>query len=121
MACGLRRDVRPGVRALTAGPSRTSDSAYGVSGLRIISAGFIFYAFGMVLEQAFNGAGDTMTPTLINLGCFWVLELPLAWLLADPLGFGPSGAFFSITVSYGFLAAVSVWLFRRGRWKLRTV
>jgi MATE family, multidrug efflux pump len=75
----------------------------------------------MVLGQAFNGAGDTMTPTLINLGCFWVLELPLAWWFANPLGFGPSGAFFSITVSYGVLAAVSVYLFRRGRWKLRTV
>jgi Na+-driven multidrug efflux pump len=62
-----------------------------------------------------------MTPTLINLGCFWVLELPLAWWLANPLGFGPSGAFFSITVSYCLLAVVSVWLFRRGRWKLRTV
>ncbi len=102
----------------------TEDEAsadFGVKGLRIISAGFIFYAFAMVLEQAFNGAGDTMTPTLINLTCFWVLELPLAWFLASPLGFGPSGAFFAITLSYGFFAAMSMWLFRRGRWKLRTV
>jgi putative MATE family efflux protein len=89
-------------------------AAQGAKCLRIVSAGFIFYAFGMVLEQAFNGAGDTMTPTLINLGCFWVLELPIAWWLANPLGFGPSGAFFAITVSYGLLAAVSVWVFRRG-------
>jgi len=92
-----------------------------VSGLRIISAGFLFYAFGMVLEQAFNGAGDTMTPTLINFGCFWVMELPLAWFLANPLQMGPNGAFLSITVSYCLLAAVSIWLFRRGRWKLREV
>jgi putative MATE family efflux protein len=112
---------------LAAGPligafTKDADTAlWGVKCLRIVSAGFIFYAFGMVLEQAFNGAGDTMTPTLINLGCFWVLELPLAWWLANPLGFGPSGAFFSITVSYCLLAVVSVWLFRRGRWKLRTV
>jgi putative MATE family efflux protein len=96
-------------------------AAVGAKCLRIVSAGFIFYAFGMVLEQAFNGAGDTMTPTLINLGCFWVVELPLAWWLANPVGLGPSGAFFAITGSYGLLAAVSVTLFRRGRWKLRTV
>jgi putative MATE family efflux protein len=96
-------------------------AAYGVASLRIISAGFLFYAFGMVLEQAFNGAGDTLTPTLINLGCFWIMELPLAWVLASPLGMGPSGAFLSITVSYCLLALVSVLLFRRGRWKLREV
>lgn len=112
---------------LTAGPiigAFTDDAETALLGakcLRIVSAGFIFYAFGMVLEQAFNGAGDTTTPTLINLGCFWVVELPLAWWLANPLGFGPFGAFSAITVSYGLLAAVSVWLFRRGRWKLRTV
>lgn len=96
-------------------------AAYGVSSLRIISAGFLFYAFGMVLEQAFNGAGDTTTPTLINLGCFWVMELPMAWVLASPLQLGPNGAFLAITLSYGLLAVVSVWFFRRGRWKLREV
>jgi putative MATE family efflux protein len=96
-------------------------AAHGVMCLRIVSAGFIFYAFGMVLEQAFNGAGDPMTPTLINLGCFWVLELPLAWALAAPVGLGPSGAFLSITISYCLLAVVSTVLFRRGRWKLRAV
>jgi putative MATE family efflux protein len=96
-------------------------AAYGVQCLRIVSAGFLFYAFGMVLEQAFNGAGDTMTPTLINLGCFWVLELPLAWVLANTFELGPTGAFLSITVSYGLLAVVSAWLFRQGKWKLREV
>ncbi|HYI01872.1 MATE family efflux transporter [Hyalangium sp.] len=96
-------------------------AAYGVECLRIVSAGFLFYAFGMVLEQAFNGAGDTLTPTLINLGCFWVLELPLAWVLANTLQMGPTGAFLSITVSYCILAVVSVWLFRQGKWKLRVV
>jgi putative MATE family efflux protein len=102
----------------------TSDApsaAYGVECLRIVSCGFLFYAFGMVLEQAFNGAGDTMTPTLMNLGCFWALELPVAWFLASPLGMGPRGAFLSVTVSYCLLAVVSMVLFRRGRWKLRTV
>lgn len=99
------------------GPAAT----YGIASLRIVSAGFLFYAFGMVLEQAFNGAGDTTTPTLINLGCFWIMELPLAWVLAHSLQMGPNGAFLAITVSYGLLAIVSVWLFRRGRWKLRQV
>jgi putative MATE family efflux protein len=93
----------------------------GVECLRIVSCGFIFYAFGMVLEQAFNGAGDTMTPTLLNLACFWALELPLAWFLANPMGMGPTGAFVSVTVSYCLLAVVSLLLFRRGRWKLRQV
>lgn len=101
--------------------SDASTAAYGVKCLRIVSYGFIFFAFGMVLEQAFNGAGDTLTPTLINLGCFWVLELPLAWVLANTVGMGPSGAFLAITISYCLLAVVAIWLFRRGRWKLRTV
>ncbi|MBN1209815.1 MAG: MATE family efflux transporter [Myxococcaceae bacterium] len=95
--------------------------SHGVRCLRIVSAGFLFYAFGMVLEQSFNGAGDTTTPTLVNIGCFWVVELPLAWVLASPLELGATGAFLSITVSYCLLAVVSLLLFRRGRWKLRTV
>ncbi|MDY7230155.1 MATE family efflux transporter [Hyalangium rubrum] len=98
-----------------------ASAAYGVQCLRIVSAGFLFYAFGMVLEQAFNGAGDTTTPTLINISCFWVVELPLAWVLAHTAGMGPTGAFLSVTISYGLLAMVSIVLFRRGRWKLRTV
>lgn len=98
-----------------------STAEYGVKCLRVVSCGFLFYAFGMVMQQAFNGAGDTLTPTLINLGCFWVLELPLAWVLANPMGMGPTGAFLSITISYCLLALVCVWQFRGGRWKLRTV
>ena len=90
---------------------------YGAQALRIISAGFLFYAYGMVLTQAFNGAGDTWTPTLINLFCFWLWEIPLAWLLAQPLGFGPTGVFVSVLVGFSSMAVVSVVLFRRGRWK----
>jgi Na+-driven multidrug efflux pump len=90
---------------------------YGSQALRIISAGFLFYAYGMVLTQAFNGAGDTRTPTLINLFCFWLWEIPLAWLLAQPLGLGPTGVFVSVLVGFSTMAVVSVVLFRRGRWK----
>ena len=67
--------------------------AYGADCLRIVSYGFLFYAFGMVLTQAFNGAGDTWTPTWINLVCFWLWEIPLAWVLAHRAGIGPRGAF----------------------------
>ena len=87
------------------------------SALRIVSAGFPFYAYGMVLTQAFNGAGDTWTPTLINSFCFWLWEIPLAWLLAQPLGFGPTRRVRRGAVGFSTMAVVSVVLFRRGRWK----
>jgi putative MATE family efflux protein len=89
--------------------------------LRIISGGFLFYAFGMVLSQAFNGAGDTTTPTVLNICCFWLLEVPLAWVLAGPVGMGPSGVFLSIAVAFSVLAVAAVILFRRGTWKHREV
>jgi Na+-driven multidrug efflux pump len=89
----------------------------GANALRIISAGFLFYAYGMVLTQAFNGAGDTWTPTFINLFCFWLFEIPLAWLLAQPFGFGPTGVFVAVLIGFSTMAIVSVLLFRRGRWK----
>jgi putative MATE family efflux protein len=95
--------------------------AFGSRALRIISAGFLFYAYGMVLTQAFNGAGDTWTPTFINLFCFWLFEIPLAWLLAQPLGFGPTGVFVAVLIGFSTMAVVSVLLFRRGRWKRVTV
>ncbi|WP_257458481.1 MATE family efflux transporter [Archangium lipolyticum] len=95
--------------------------AIAVRCLRIVSAGFIFYAYGMVLTQALNGAGDTATPTLINLVCFWAVELPLAWLLTNPLGMGPSGTFTSISIAFSLSALLGAWAFRRGRWKLRRV
>jgi putative MATE family efflux protein len=93
----------------------------GAVGLRTMSFGFVFYALGMALTQAFNGAGDTWTPTWINLGCFWLWEIPLAYLLARVWDFGPQGVFIAITVGYSTLALVSTVLFKRGRWKLRTV
>jgi putative MATE family efflux protein len=90
---------------------------FAVGCLRTVSLGFVFYAAGMVLTQSFNGAGDTWTPTFINLGIFWAWELPLAWWLAVKAGFGPSGVFIALTVSYSALAVVSAVIFRRGRWK----
>jgi putative MATE family efflux protein len=89
--------------------------------LRIVALGFPLYAYGMVLGQSFNGAGDTWTPTWLNLLCFWVLEIPLAWALSNPGGHGPTGAFIAITVAFSVIAVASALLFKRGRWKLRTV
>ena len=90
---------------------------YGVSYLRIITAGFLFYAFGTVITQSFNGAGDTRTPTILNLLVFWVLQLPLAWALSRHTSLGPSGVFISLAVCFSVLAVVSATLFRRGHWK----
>ncbi len=93
----------------------------GVDCLRIVSAGFLFYAYGMVLTSSFNGAGDTWTPTIINLFCFWLWEIPLAWFLAKRMGMGPRGVFVAITAAFSTLAVVSALIFRRGRWKTRRV
>ena len=89
--------------------------------LRIVSLGFPFYAYGMVLTQSFNGAGDTWTPTLLNLLCYWCLEIPLAWFLAREAGLGPTGAFIAIMAAFSMIAVLSAVLFRRGRWKRRIV
>src|SRR6266704_2506772 len=93
----------------------------GALGLRTMSYGFVFYAVGFVLTQAFNGAGDTWTPTWLNLGCYWLWEIPLAYVLARTSAFGAQGVFIAITVANSTLAVVAVLLFRRGRWKLRKV
>jgi Na+-driven multidrug efflux pump len=89
--------------------------------LRIVALGFLFYAYGMVLVQAFNGAGDTRTPTLLNLFCFWFFKIPAAYVLALSLDFGPNGVFIAITCAYSVLAMLALWLFRRGRWKTKRV
>jgi len=94
---------------------------YAVPCLRIVSAGFVFYAYGMVLTSAFNGAGDTWTPTYLNLFCFWLWEIPLAWVLSRRTSLGPSGAFLAVAVAFSTLAVVSVVIFRKGQWKNRVV
>jgi Na+-driven multidrug efflux pump len=92
-----------------------------VSCLRILSFGNIGFAYGMVLLQAFNGAGDTVTPTIVNFFGFWLLEIPLAYALAVPLHFRANGAYYSIVVSEGAIAAASMLLFRLGRWKRQQI
>ncbi|MFN8581718.1 MAG: MATE family efflux transporter [Gemmatimonadaceae bacterium] len=102
----------------------TTDAAIaptGILGLRTVAAGFLFYAWGMVYTNAFNGAGDTWTPTWINLGCFWLWEVPLGWGLAVHAGLGPLGVFLAITIAYATLAVVSGYLFRRGTWQRQVV
>jgi putative MATE family efflux protein len=96
-------------------------AAYAVSCLRVVSLGFLFYAYGMVLTQSFNGAGDTWTPTWINLFVFWMLELPLAWVLSHAGGLEATGVFVALAVAYSMLAVVSAVLFKKGKWKTARV
>ena len=98
----------------------TRDSSvipFGVDCLRMVSYGYGFYAYGMVLVQAFNGAGDTNTPTIINVFCYWLFQLPLAYVLSQPFGLGAQGVFLAITLAESVLAVVSIFFFRLGRWK----
>lgn len=95
--------------------------ANGVLALRIISTGFLFYALGMVMMQGFNGSGDTVTPSKINFISFWLFEIPLAWLLAIVLNMGLTGASIAIVCAETFLALTALYLFRKGKWKLREV
>ncbi len=94
---------------------------YGTSALHIIAYGFAFYGLGMVLETAFNGAGDTWTPTYLNIFVFWLFEIPAAYLLAYYFKLGPAGVFWAITVAFSLLAVASALLFKRGKWKLKEV
>ncbi|MGA9767997.1 MAG: MATE family efflux transporter [Blastocatellia bacterium] len=94
---------------------------YGTDALRFISFGYIFYAYGMVMVAAFNGAGDTTTPTLINLFCYWLFQIPLAYTLAWHTGLGARGIFIAITIAETTIAVVGMLAFRRGRWKTRKI
>jgi len=108
----------PLVRFFTSDPDVGSMAS---ATLRIVAYGYVFYAWGMVMGQAFNGAGDTNTPTMLNLLCFWVLQIPLAWVLAFRAGLGTNGIFLAIPVAQSSLAVAAALLFRRGRWKGSTV
>ena len=101
-----------------------SDSAvvaYGSDCLRFVSYGYGFFAVSLVLTQAFNGAGDTYTPTWINFICFWLVQLPLAWWLADGLQMGPQGVFAAIMLAESLVAVLAYWQFQQGRWQHTTV
>ena len=90
----------------------------GTTCLRILGIGFPLYAIGLILTQSLNGAGDTFTPTVINFICFWVLQIPLAYWLATQLAAGPTGVFIAIVVSETLVTLLSIYVFRRGNWKL---
>jgi putative MATE family efflux protein len=94
---------------------------FGADCVRIVSYSYLFFAVGMVAVQAFNGAGDTWTPTWINLLCYWIFELPLAYVLAQTFDMGAHGVFWSITAAQGAIALVGVLAFRRGRWQHKAV
>lgn len=85
--------------------------------LQIIAAGYIAYAYGMVVIQSFNGSGDTKTPTYINFVCFWLFQLPFAYIMAITLNFGPIGVFTAITLAEVLIAIIGIWLFKKGKWK----
>ncbi len=93
----------------------------GVLSLRIICLGYVFYAYGMILSQAFGGAGDTRTPTIVNLICFWLLEIPLAYFLSKLLHWEIIGVLWAIVISESLLAIILIFLFRQGKWKLKQV
>jgi len=90
-------------------------------GLWVVALGYVFFAVGMVLTQAFNGAGDTKTPAWINIGVLWLIEIPLAYVLAFPLGMAHLGIFISIAFSHSFHSIVSLYFFKKGKWKLKEV
>ncbi|WP_340201817.1 MATE family efflux transporter [Ascidiimonas sp. W6] len=94
---------------------------YGSLSLQVITAGYLFYAYGMVVIQAFNGAGDTRTPAFINFFCFWLFQLPIAYLAAFVLNWGPMGVFVAITLAQVLIAGTGIFYFKKGRWKTTTV
>ncbi len=96
-------------------------ATYAIAAVRIVSSGFFFYGIGMVMANAFNGAGDTKTPTVINLFGFWFFQVPFAWLMAKALGLGPHGVFIAIPVAETAICIAAWYIFKKGKWKLQKV
>ena len=101
--------------------SEATVAYYAILAVRIISAGYIFYGIGMVMANSFNGAGDTRTPTIINLFGFWFFQIPLAWILSKTFSMGPAGVFVAIPVAETAISIVAYILFKKGKWKLKKV
>ena len=95
--------------------------ASGTLALRIIGCGYVMFGYGMVISQAINGAGDTYTPTVLNFVCFWLIETPLAWLLALYWGWGQVGVYSAIVIAESIMALAAMWVFQKGKWKLAKV
>ena len=106
------------IRLFTQEPSAVES---GTLALRIIAGGYVFFGYGMIISQAINGAGDTYTPTLLNFVCFWLIETPLAWLLALHWEWGQGGVYWAIITAESIMAVAAMWVFRRGKWKLAKV
>ena len=90
---------------------------YGTSCIRILGIGFPMYAVGMIMTQALNGAGDTASPSALNFVSFWIVQIPLALWLARGFEFGPNGVFIAEVIAESLLTLLSIFVFRRGRWK----
>lgn len=91
---------------------------FGTECIRIVMFGYVFYGYGMVIVQSFNGAGDSRTPTILNFFGYWLFQIPLAYVMAMNLGFGASGAFWAIAIAESAMAVVAIMIFRQGKWKL---
>ncbi len=94
---------------------------YGSQALRYVSLGYIFYGYGMVVVQGLNGAGDTYTPTILNVFGFWVFQIPFAYFVTMQLNWGPKGVFIAIVLAETLMAIAAIIIFRRGKWKLKKV
>ena len=94
---------------------------YGANCLRIVSLSYILYAYGLVILQAFNGAGDTWTPSILNFIAYWLVQLPLGYLLGLHFRFGPNGIYTAVFLADILLSVLCIFVFRRGKWKLKVV